>query len=225
VLLQSELRDTVSDAAFRFGVNELRNNPPLYEAVVLGQILASTRDRERLLERLVPEPELSDAEARELGRRIGETSLAVTARVVEQGNALTRALVQNLGSGFSATSLCLRWINWAYQRRTWAGLRQLGDLEYRLLAELVSGTRLAQAEGRAPVAALQREIDTWMERAREFGERAAAVHSREAAHGLIEHEIERARSEGLELRLARWARRVSPAGRRWRQSRRAEGAG
>ena len=213
VVLQSELRTMISDKAFVFVANELRNNAYLYEALAIRKILATPADRPKLLERLVPEASPAGELDRQLLETIGETLIPPFARVIEQGNSLTETLKTNLGHKISATSLALRWINWSYQRATYRRLAELGRLHYRLLADVLDGRPLEYSEYPQRIRQKRQEIQVWMERASRFGRRAKAVTSKQEAHAVIRSGIAEARSLDRNVRLARIAYRLSPSAR------------
>ncbi len=213
VVLQSELRTMISDKAFVFVANELRNNAYLYEALAIRKILATPADRPKLLERLVPEASPAGELDRQLLETIGETLIPPFARVIEQGNSLTETLKMNLGHKISATSLALRWINWSYQRATYRRLAELGRLHYRLLADVLDGRPLEYSEYPQRIRQKRQEIQVWMERASRFGRRAKAVTSKQEAHAVIRSGIAEARSLDRKVRLARIAYRLSPSAR------------
>jgi hypothetical protein len=213
VLLQSELRAMVSDREFLFRANELRSNAYLYEEVLLKKILSNPEDRAALLARLTPEAPLQ-GEARRLLAVIGETPGPTRARAIEQGESLTAALRERLGSGFSATALALRWISWSHQRRIYRELSQLEALEYRLLADLVEGETVEGSRHLVPIREQQQEIERWLDRAARFGERARRVTSKLQARQLLDDAVQEARELGLTVRLARAARWLSHPGAR-----------
>ncbi|MBW2274657.1 MAG: hypothetical protein JRG96_15425 [Deltaproteobacteria bacterium] len=208
VLMQAELRQMISDPEFVWLANPLRSNAHLYEAIALRRILASSEDRPKLLQRLSPEAAL-DPPAAALARVIDETPLPGYARVIEQGDSLTASLREQLGSGFSATSLSLRWINWSHQRRIYGLMRELERLEYRLLAELLDGCPVAESIWQLRIVETREEIEEWIARAERFGALTRRLGSKAEAHELIPAAIARAREVGLTLRLARAARWLS----------------
>lgn len=213
VLLRSELRRMISDPEFLFCANPLRNNAYLYQEIAIKKILATPEDRSRLLSRLTPEEPLRTARDRRLLATIGETLIPSYARVIEQGDALTASLRRNLDSGFSLTSLALRWINWSYQRTIYRKMGELQVLHYRLLADLLDGRSISESEHPPRIRRQRTEIQVWLERATRFGDRVKRVSSKRHAHELIERGIVDARSLGLPVRLARAARRLSPSRR------------
>jgi hypothetical protein len=210
LLLQSELRAMISDREFVFHANPLRSNAYLYEEVLLKKILATPEDCPKLLARLEPEAPLQ-GEVRQLREVIGETTAPTRARVIEQGESLTAALREQLGSGFSATSLALRWINWSHQCRIRRKLAELEALEYHLLADLLEGERVERSRHRLPIRCKQAEIEAMIDCAAGFGERARGATSKAKAHQLIDSAIEEAGRMGLPVRLARAARWLSPS--------------
>ncbi len=214
VVLQSELRRMISDKAFVFAANELRNNAYLYEAIAIRKILSTPEDRRKLLERLVPEAPPAPERERKLLEVIGETLIASYARVIEQGNSLTATLKENLGHELSATSLALRWINWSYQRVTYKRLAELDALHYRLLADLLDGKPLEDSDYPQRIRQKREEIQVWMQRATRFGDGAKAATSKQQAHAVIRAGIANAQSLGRTVRLARIAYRLSPSARR-----------
>jgi hypothetical protein len=209
VVLLSELRAMVSDPEFLFQANELRNNGYLYEAILIRKILGVTESGKRLSGRLVPEAAL-DEQGWTLRDLLGESLEPSYARVIEQGNSLTDELKKNLGDKLSATSLTVRWINWAYQRRTYRLLARLDDLHYRLLAAYLGGKDAAASKLRESIRDQRRLIQTWMNAAAQFGERAKVATSKAAAHEIIRTGINEARAVGLKVRLARLAFCLSP---------------
>jgi hypothetical protein len=226
VLLQSELRAMISDRDFLFQANELRSNAYLYEEILLQKILSTPKGRAALLARLTPEAPL-EGDARQLLAAIGETPAPTRARAIEQGESLTAALRERLGSGFSATVLALRWISWSHQRRIYRELTQLEALEYRLLADLLEGETVDGSRHLAPIREKREEIESWLDRAARFCERAKRVSSESQARQLLEDAIPEARESGLTVRLARAARWLSPsaATAQRREGRRAAGSG
>jgi hypothetical protein len=210
VVLLSELRAMVSDSEFLFQANELRNNEYLYEAILIRKVLGSYADAERLTGRLVPEATL-DEKGRALRDLLGESLEPSFARVIEQGNSLTDALKRNLGDKLSATSLAVRWINWAYQRRTYDLLARLDVLHYRLLAANLDRKEAAASTLRESIREQRRQIETWMAAAARFGERAKVVSSKAAAHDVIRSGIIGAQAVGLKVRLARLTFWLSPS--------------
>jgi hypothetical protein len=210
VVQQSELRKMVSDTEFLFQANELRNNAYLYEAILIKKVLGATEDPKRLTGRLLPEAPL-DEKSRALRDLLGESLEPSVARVTEQGNSLTDTLKKNLGDKLSATSLALRWINWAYQRRTFRLLAQLDVLHYRLLAERLDGTDTAASALGESIRDQRRQIQTWMDAAAQFGERAKLVFWKAAAQEVIRKGIREAQAAGLKVRLARLAFWLSPS--------------
>ncbi|MHC4446601.1 MAG: hypothetical protein ACYSXF_02185 [Planctomycetota bacterium] len=214
VVLQSELRRMISDKAFVFAANELRNNAYLYEAIAIRKILSTPEDRPKLLARLVPEAPPAGERERKLLEVIGETLIASYARVIEQGNSLTATLKENLGHKCSATSLALRWLNWSYQRAAYKRLGELDALHYRLLADLLDGKPLEDSEYPQRIRQKREEIHVWMERATRFGDGAKAATSKQEAHAVIRAGLAKAQSLGRTVRLARIAYRFSPSARR-----------
>jgi hypothetical protein len=210
LLLQSELRAMISDREFLFQANPLRSNAYLYEEVLLKKILATPEDRPKLLARLEPEAPLQ-GEARQLLDAIGETTAPTRARVIEQGESLTAALREQLGSGFSATVLALRWINWSHQCRIYRKLAELEALEYHLLADLLEGEMVERSRHLSPIRCKQAEIEAMIDCAASFGGRARGATSKAKAHQLIDSAIEEAGRAGLPVRLARTARWLSPS--------------
>ena len=213
VVLQSELRKMISQEEFLFQANELRNNAYLYEEIAIRKILTTPEDRQKLLERLVPETPSADQRDRQLSDAIDETLIPTYARVIEQGNSLTDTLKINLGHKFSATSLALRWINWSYQRTIYRKLAELEVLQYRLLADILDGKSLDESEHLIGIRGKREEIRTWIELAASFGEQAKAVSSKPEAHQQIQIGIREARAVGLRVRLARMAFWLSPSAR------------
>ena len=216
LLLQSELRAMISDPEFLFQANPLRSNAYLYEEVLLKKILATPEDRPKLLARLEPEAPLQ-GEARQLLGAIGETTAPTRARVIQQGESLTAALREQLGSGLSATSLALRWINWSHQRNIYRKLAELEALEYHLLADLLEGEMVERSRHLSPIRRKQAEIEAMIDCAASFGGRARSATSRAKAHQLIDSAIEEAGRMGLPVRLARTARWMSPSAPALRQ--------
>ncbi|MCP3985456.1 MAG: hypothetical protein GY723_13785, partial [bacterium] len=214
VLLQRELRSLVTDPGYVFRANPLRNNAPLYERVLLAWILANPSARLQLVERLHPEPALVGPSGR-LRDAIGEqgTDLGV-ARVVAAGDALVAALRTRLGSGFSALSLSLRWTHWAYQRHVYRRMADQERLGCRLLVDWMDGKRPSPLE--AELVTHQAETASWIGAMEAFGERARAVSGVDAAAVVVDEGIREARERGLEVRLARVARALSPTLRRLR---------
>jgi len=210
LFLQSELRMMISDPEFLFQANPLRSNAYLYEEVLLKKILATPEDRSKLLVRLEPEAPLQ-GEARQLRDAIGETAAPTRARVIEQGESLTAALREQLGSGFSALALALRWINWSHQCRIYRKLAELEALEYYLLADLLEGEMVERSPHLSPIRRKQAEIEAMIDCAVRFGQRASGATSRAKAHRLIDSAIEEAGRMGLSVRLARAARWMSPS--------------
>jgi hypothetical protein len=208
LLLQSELRALIWDREFLFQANELRSNPYFYEEILLKKILSTPDARPALLARLVPEAPLR-GEARALLDAIGETPALIRARAIERGESLTAVLRERLGSGFSASSLALRWISWSHQRRIYRELVRIEALEYRLLADLLEGETVEGSRHLPPIREKQAEIESWLERLASFCERAMEQRSKPAAQLLVERAIEEARQVGLTVRLARAARWLS----------------
>jgi hypothetical protein len=209
VLLQSELRAMISDREFLFRANALRSNAYLYEEILLKKILSAPEDRPKLLARLRPEAPL-EGEARQLLGAIGETTAPTRARVIEQGECLTAALRAQLGSGFSATFLALRWIHWSHQCRIYRKLAELEALEYHLLADLLEGEMVERSRHLPPIRRKQAEIEALIDRGAGFVERARGTTSRAKPHQLIDSAIDEAEGMGLPVRLARAARWLIP---------------
>jgi len=212
VLLQSELRGMISDREFVFQANPLRSNAHLYEKILLKKILSVPEDRAKLLARLRPEPPLQ-GEARLLLAAIGETTAPTRARVIEQGESLAASLREQLGSGFSATVLALRWIHWSHRCRVYRKVAELEALEYQLLADLLEGEMVERSRYLEPIRRKQAEIEEWIERGAAFVARARGATSRAKARPLIESAIEQADGLGLPVRLARAVRWLIPAPR------------
>jgi len=215
VVTPSELRALVGNDELLFRANALRGNPQLYEQVLLRRILADPVARDTLLGRLQPEMPRG-TEERELSRALGESLEPARARVTEQGDALASGLKTQLGSGFSAASLALRWLSWSHQRALYARLADLARLQYGLLAELREGRPLAQCSGRARVDAELVEIEDAMERAGRLCDEATGIASKREARDLAARGIEEARALGMKTRLARAAYAAS----RWSDGRR-----
>ncbi len=204
----------IPDQEFLFQANELRNNATLYEAILIRKILSTPKERSELLNRLHPEEPLGTSADRKLLAAVGESPAPTYTRVIEQGNSLTAALAENLGSSFSATSLALRWINWSYQRKIYSLLAEQARLGYRLIADLLDGRPIDESiylgrirEGRA-------EVEMWIGRATRFGDRAKTVVAKKEGHEVARLGIEEARSLARRVRLARIALRFSPSARR-----------
>ena len=208
VLLQSELRALISDQEFLFRANPLRSNAYLYEEVLLRKILSAPGDRRKLLARLQPEAPLQ-GERRQLLGVIGETTSPTRARVIEQGERLAAALRQQLGSGFSAAALALRWIHWSHRCRIYRKLAELEVLEYQLLADLLEGEMVERSRQLAPIRWKRAEIEALIDRGAGFVERARGVTSRAKSRQLIDDAIAEAERTGLSVRLARAARWLS----------------
>lgn len=205
LLLQSELRAMISDREFLFQANPLRSNAYLYEEILLQKILSAPADRPLLLARLRRETPLQ-GEARQLLGAIGETTVPTRSRVIEQGERLTAALREQLGSGFGATVLALRWIHWSHRCRIYRKLAELEALEYQLLADLLEGEMVERSRHLPPIRREQAEIEAWIDRGADFVARARGATSRKKAHRLIDSAIEEAERIGLPVRLARAAR-------------------
>ena len=218
VVLQSELRAMISDKEFLFQANQLRNNPFLFEEIAIKKILSTSEDRPKLLNRLAPEEPLEDARDRKLFATVGDSLIPAYARVIEQGDSLTQALRRNLGSSFSATSLSLRWVNWSYQRTIYRMLAGLERLSYQLLAEILDGRCIDGSDYVPRICERRAEIQTWIDRATGFGERAKRVLSKPQGHGLAQDGIREAQTVGLPVRLARIALRLSASARKARRN-------
>jgi hypothetical protein len=199
----------ISDREFLFQANPLRSNTYLYEEVLLKKILSVPEDRPKLLARLQPQVPLQ-GEARRLLEAIGETSAPTRARVIEQGESLTASLREQLGSGFSATLLALRWIHWSRQCRIYRKLAELEALEYRLLADLLEGEMVERSRHLPSIRRKQMEIEEWIDRGADFVARARGATSSAKARELIDSAIEEAEGLGLPVRLARAARWLVP---------------
>jgi hypothetical protein len=209
VVLQKELRRMVPDQEFLFHANELRNNATLYEAILIRKILSTPEGRPALLNRLHPEEPLGTSADRKLLAAVGESPAPTYTRVIEQGNSLTDALAENLGSSFSATSLALRWINWSYQRKIYSLLAEQERLAYRLIADVLDGRPVDESIYLGRIRERRAEIEMWIGRATRFGDRAKSVVSRREGHGVARQGIEDARSVERRVRLARIALRFS----------------
>ncbi len=216
VLLQSELRAMISDPEFLFRANPLRSNAYLYEEILLMKILSAPADRRKLLARLRPEVPLQ-GEARQLLEAIGETIVPTRARVIEQGERLTAALREQLGSGFSAAALALRWIHWSHRCRIYRKLAELEALEYHLLADLLEGEMVECSRHLPPIRRKRVEIEALIDRSAGFVERARGATSHAKAHHRIDSAIEEAERTGLPVRLARAARWLVAVTRATRQ--------
>jgi len=215
VLVSSELRGLVGNQSLLFFVNRHRNNPALYERILLARILGEASERAQLLSRLEPEEGLPprDAALRDL---IGEqgSALAVS-RVVAAGNQLVDELDAGLGSGFSATALALRWLYWSYQRKIYRRLAEEDRITCRVLADAMDR---AASPGPAETALERSRLETreWIAAMELYGRRAGAVRSVEEAQSVLRDAIATAYSRGLPVRLARFGRALSPT--RWRLS-------
>jgi hypothetical protein len=185
----------------------------LYEAILIRKILGRRKDSQQLTTRLRPEPPL-DEQSRKLRDFLGESLEPSFARVVEQGNSLTDTLKKNLGDKFSATSLSMRWINWAYQRQTYRLLAELERLHYRLLADCLDDTDATLSALGEPIIEKRGEVQVSMNAAARFGTRAKQVTSKAAAQDVIRDGIKEAQAAGLKVRLARFALRWSPSRRK-----------
>jgi hypothetical protein len=208
VVTPAELRALVDDDELVFRANPLRGNPQLYEAVLLRRILSDSPARDVLLTRLRPERPRCEEE-QELARLLGESLETARARITEQGDALAAELKSKLGSGFSATSLALRWLSWSHQRSLFARLAGLTRLQYGLLAELKEGRPLQRCAGRARVASELEAIEERTERVGRLCEEGMGVASKRAARELTARGIEEARTLGMKARLARAAYAMS----------------
>ncbi len=209
VMLQSELRAMISDREFLFQANPLRSNAYLYEEILLQRILLTPADRPLLLARLRSETPLR-GEARRLLGVIGETTAPTRARVIEQGERLTAALREQLGSGFGAAVLALRWIHWSHACRTYRKLAELEALEYQLLADLLEGEMVERSCHLPSIRRKQAEIEAWIDRGASFVARARGATSRAKAHQLIDCAIEEADRLELPVRMARIAHWLIP---------------
>jgi hypothetical protein len=214
VLLEGELRRLTSDTEFLFQANELRSNAYLYETILIQKILSSEADRGELLKRLSPEAPLEAVGDRKLLAVVGESLVPAYTRVIEQGNSLTEALRENLGSSFSATSLALRWINWSYQRMIYGLLAEQEHLAYRLIADRLDGRAIDGSDYPGEICANRAEIETWLGRATRFGDQAKIVSSKQQGHAVAREGIAQARALGRPVRLARLALRASLSARR-----------
>jgi len=208
VVTPSELRALVVDDEFVFRANPLRSNPELYEAVLLQRILSNPVARDSLLGRLQPAAARCEEE-QELARILGESLGSARARITEQGDALAAALKVNLGGGFSAASLALRWLSWSHQRALFARLSALARLQYGLLADLMEGGSLERCTGAEGIGAELREIEEGTQRAGRLSEQAITVVSKQEARDLAARGIAQARALGMKVRLARVASAVS----------------
>jgi hypothetical protein len=213
-LLEGELRRLTSDTEFLFQANELRSNAYLYETILIQKILSSEADRGELLKRLSPEAPLEAVGDRKLLAVVGESLVPAYTRVIEQGNSLTEALRENLGSSFSATSLALRWINWSYQRMIYGLLAEQEHLAYRLIADRLDGRAIDGSDYPGEIRANRAEIETWLGRATRFGDQAKIVSSKQQGHAVAREGIAQARALGRPVRLARLALRASLSARR-----------
>ena len=204
----------IPDEEFLFHANPLRNNAYLYEAILIRRILSTPDARPELLNRLHPEEPLGSSADRKLLATVGESPAPAYTRVIEQGNSLTDALAESLGSSFSATSLALRWINWSYQRKIYSLLAEQERLAYRLIADLLDGRPIEESDYLGRIRERRAEVEMWIGRATRFGNRAKTVVSKKEGYGVARQGIEEARSVERHVRLARIALRVSPSARR-----------
>jgi hypothetical protein len=207
----------ISNEEFLFYANPLRNNAYLYETILIRKIVATPEARPELLNRLHPEEPLETSADRKLLAAVGESPAPAYTRVIEQGNSLTDALAESLGSSFSATSLALRWINWSYQRKIYGLLSEQERNAYRLIAHLIDGRPIDESIHLGRIRERRAEVERWIGRATWFGNRAKTVVSMEEGHGVARQGIQEARSLGRRVRLARIALRVSPSARRARR--------
>jgi len=154
----SQLRRLIEDPEFLFRANPLRANPFLYEAVLLARLLATPQAHAGLLALSAPEEPLT-AEGRALRAALGESQVLVMARLAEQADSLAVAL----RGRFDASAVRLRRRHALQRRAIRRRLRELADLEYRLLAELAEGrssTASSQAMAlRCKQAQLRAELD------------------------------------------------------------------
>ena len=97
-------------------------------------------------------------------------------------------------------------------------LAGLERLRYQLLAEVLDGRSIDGSDYVPRICDKRVEIQTWIDRATRFGERAKRVHSKPQGHGLARHGIREAQTVGLPVRLARIALRLSPSARSTRRS-------
>jgi hypothetical protein len=198
VALQSELRRLVRDPEFLLRANPLRANPYLYEEVLLARLLATPQAPARLMALSAPAEPL-EGEGRALCAALGEAHVLALARVTEQADALAAALRGHLG----ATALCLRWIHASMRRDVRRRLRELTDLEYRLLAEIADGSTVAASPQLAPLRFKRAELRAAIARAAHLARSARDAKSGEEARRLACEALEDARAHGLAVRRAR----------------------
>jgi hypothetical protein len=200
VLLQSELRRLVRNPEFLFRANPLRANPYLYEEVLLARLLATPQAHARLLALSAPEEPL-EGEGRALRATLGESHELALARLTEQADALAAALRGRLG----ATALCLRWIHASLRREVRRRLRELADLEYRLLAEIADGGTVAASPQLTALRFKRAELRAAIARAAHLARHAKAGESGAEARRLACEALGGARARGLAARRARLA--------------------
>jgi hypothetical protein len=154
----SQLRRLLRDPEFLFRANPLRANSYLYEAVLLARLLTTPQAHAGLLALSAP-AEPQTGEGRALRAALGESHVLALARVTEQADALAAAL----RGRFDATALRLHRSHALHRRAIRRRLRELADLEYRLLAEIAEGGCVAASSHTASLqskrAELRAEID------------------------------------------------------------------
>jgi hypothetical protein len=195
----------LSDAEFRYRAGSLRGNSYLYEEVLVRKLLATAADRGKLLAVAEPAARLCE-EGAALARWLDESRAPTRARLLEQADSLARALRRCAASCPWPTRLALRWLHASHRRAIHRALTQLGDLEYRLLAELQSGGSLASSRHVEAIAVKRAEIAARVECADRFARRAKGVSSRAQVERLLHRGIGQTQAAGLRLRGVRAAR-------------------
>ncbi len=198
---QAELRGLVSDPEFRFLAESLRDNPFLYEEVLIARLLAHPGERAALLGLAAAEPPLAAGDRRLLAA-LGEGHAPTQARLVSQGDALRQGLRARLGRG-SLAAACLHWIHASEKRILFGRMRRLEPLEYALLADVEAGRPL---DASPHLAALRRErarIAAATERLGRWVERALGLADEREARDLGVRSLEACRLRGVPARRAR----------------------
>jgi hypothetical protein len=214
VVLQRELRAMLSDPEFRFRADALRGNPHLYERVLIERLLATPGERERLLARAGEAPPASGAASTPFAL-LRETSEPTGARIEAERDLLAQSLRER-GRGWGGPlSLALRWLLASHRGGIRRTLRDLRDLEYRLLADRADGGTAAAPSLASAIVARQGALRARLARATRLVSAVSGLHGAAGARRLLAAGLRQARAAGLparRARLAAWCATLFPAG-------------
>ena len=171
----------------------------LHERVLLEHLRATPAGREWL--RAASLPDDAKPEAHALQSLLDGGAATTRARLVQQADALRDAL-----PGGSAHARGLRGLHASLRGAVRARLRELGDLQYRLLADHLAGRPLRGSQHWRALCEKRAELRVWLDRSGQLARRAGALRSDAEARRLLWQGIEQARAWGLGARRARlWA--------------------